>query len=231
MSRSLRWMSSTYAFIPSAANDFANRSLMYALECNPSSCGDNPDVAPHRVDSETSGVPVERRTQVVGEPVAWVSCVNTLSKLLGLGVDGPFRLHPQEVSIRGECDRPVDRTKGTALVAVVSFPGPGGVPVPVRRSCETELSLGDIEGIRVGEVGIRLRNCDRIHSSSTTWRASPVLPALSASNITVTSGRRAGFVEPRMNAWSRSSTLVVIRVAASESVRAMTRFSTPMMSY
>lgn len=36
---------------------------------------------------------------------------------------------------------------------------------------------------------------------------------------------------PRMKAWSRSSTLVVISVAASESVRAMTRFDTPITSY
>ena len=81
-------MSSTYAFIPSAAKDFANRSLMYALECNPPSCENNvgdgitesigasygnelpdkpelpeiPDIALHRVDSKTSGVPVEGRT-------------------------------------------------------------------------------------------------------------------------------------------------------------------------
>ena len=85
--------------------------------------------------------------------MAWVRGVNTLSKLLGLGVDGLFRLHPQEVSIRGECDCPVNRTKSSTLVAVVTFPRPGSVPVPVWRSCETELSLGDIEGIRVGEMG------------------------------------------------------------------------------
>ena len=36
-SRSLRWISSTYAFMPSVAKAFANRSEMYPFECKPPS--------------------------------------------------------------------------------------------------------------------------------------------------------------------------------------------------
>ena len=111
-----------------------------------------PDVALHRVSSETCGVPVERWAQVVGEPLAWVDSVDTLSELLGLGIDRLLRLHPQQVSIRRECDRSVDRTEGSSLVAVVTLSGPGRVPVPVRWVCKTELGLGDNESIGVGEV-------------------------------------------------------------------------------
>jgi hypothetical protein len=69
------------------------------------------------------------------------------------------------------------------------------------------------------------------HLSSTSWRAGPVTPDFSASVIALTRGTSLWFVEPRMKAWSLSSMLVVSRVAASESVRATTRFSTPMISY
>ena len=111
-----------------------------------------PDIALHRVGSETSGIPVERWAQVVGEPVAWIGSMDTLSELSSLGINRLLRLHPEQVSVRRERDRPVDRTESSTLVAVVTLSGPRGVPIPVRWVRKTELGLGDIEGIRVGEV-------------------------------------------------------------------------------
>jgi len=112
-----------------------------------------PDIALHRVGSEASGIPVERWAQVVGEPVAWIDRVDATSEFFSLGIYGLLRLHPQQVSVRRKRDRPVDRAESSALVAVVTLPGPRRVPIPVRRVRKTELSLGDIKGIGVGEVG------------------------------------------------------------------------------
>lgn len=73
-----------------------------------------------------------------------------------------------------------------------------------------------------------------IHSSSTSWgtywRTSPVLLAFSTSNTTATRDLEEMFVEPMMNAWSRSSTWAVIRVAASQSARTMMKFPTRIIS-
>jgi hypothetical protein len=66
-----------------------------------------PNVALHRIDSETSGVPVERWAHVVGEPAARACRADTLSELLGPGVNGFLRLRPQLVSILCERDRSV----------------------------------------------------------------------------------------------------------------------------
>lgn len=111
-----------------------------------------PNVTLHRVGSETSGVPVKRWAQVVGEPVAWISSVDALGELLGLGIDGFLRLHPQQVGIWRECNRSVDSTEGSALVSVITLPGPWRVPVPVWWDRKVELGLGDDKGIGVGEV-------------------------------------------------------------------------------
>lgn len=67
------------------------------------------------------------------------------------------------------------------------------------------------------------------HSSSTACSASPVfgLSPDCAAIMRAFRGGSVGFVLPRMKGWSRGSMVLVIRVAASASVRAMATRSTP----
>jgi hypothetical protein len=66
-----------------------------------------------------------------------------------------------------------------------------------------------------------------VQESSMAWSSGPLLPAsIPAIRRSLRAGRE-GLVLPRMKAWSRGSMVVLIRVAASASVRAMARRSEP----
>ena len=112
-----------------------------------------PNVGLHVVLVETSSLPVERRAQVVCEPLAWMHCVDTSSELLGLSQDRFLGLHPEEIGVRSEGVGTVDGALGTTLVPVVTLTGTRGIPVPVGHSLETKLFLRDGDGLGVGEAG------------------------------------------------------------------------------
>ena len=67
-------------------------------------------------------------------------------------------------------------------------------------------------------------------ASSIACNSAPDFPDCSVETIRSFNGCRLAFVLPRMKAWSRWSIVDVIRVAASESVRATQMRSVPMIS-
>jgi hypothetical protein len=122
----------------------------------------------------------------------------------------------------------------------------------------TKLSLGDIEGIGAGEVGDGLGEL-RLAGGAVLQLGGPCqnrgegckIRLLDSFILNVLGGILEGvsglaclldfqhdgdegleemFVEPMMNAWSRSSTWAVIRVAASQSARTMMKFPTRIIS-
>lgn len=110
-----------------------------------------PDVALHLLLVETGRAPVERRAEVVREPLARVHGVHALGKLLGLVVDGALGLHPQQVAVRRERDRAVDGALRPALVAVEALARARRVPIPVGRDAEELLC----ELLRLGVREVR----------------------------------------------------------------------------
>lgn len=67
--------------------------------------------------------------------------VYTISELLGLGVVGKFRLHPDHVAVWGVGNRAVDGGLASTLVSVVSLTCPGSIPVEV--DIDTSETLGN----------------------------------------------------------------------------------------
>lgn len=107
-----------------------------------------PDEALHLVGTETSSVPVERRAEVVGEPLAGALGVNTVGELLGLGVDGALGLHPDEVGVGSKGNSTVDGALCSTAVTEVALTCPGGGPVPEGKLLEA-VTLGSGDGIVV----------------------------------------------------------------------------------
>ena len=68
-----------------------------SLDSHESQSTQLPHVFLHILIVETSASPVERRRQVVSQPVSRSFGVNTIGKLFSLSVDGRFSFHPQEI--------------------------------------------------------------------------------------------------------------------------------------
>lgn len=73
--------------------------------------------------------------------------VDSVGKLLGLGVVRQLALHPDQISEWSKSDGTVDGTLSATLVAVVTFTGTGGVPVPEKVVAENVLGHGADHGV------------------------------------------------------------------------------------
>ena len=111
-----------------------------------------PHIVLHVPVAQSRRVPIEARAEVIREPLFGVRPVHALGKLARLREDRALRLHPQQVRIRRESDRAVDRALRAALVAVVPLDGARGIPVPERRIAEAKLPLRDRERLLVRRV-------------------------------------------------------------------------------
>jgi hypothetical protein len=179
--------------------------------------------------------------------------VHAIGKLNRLVVVRQLALHPDSIAVRRVRNSAVNRALAPALEPVVPLPRPRRIPVEEdvepgdllgersRLAVALALGLSEVllrEALLVAELAgvdgvdddLVLRSALEIQSSSTAWSCSPVLPDSSAAIMTAARGWREALAVPLMNAWSRGSMLVEMRVAASASVRQTRTRSEPGLS-
>ena len=112
-----------------------------------------PHVILHLLGSQTRRIPIEARAQIVRQPLPRSLLVDPLRKLLGLRVDRALGLHPQQIRIRGERHRPIDRALRSPLVPEEPLARPRRIPIPVRRRPEAIRLLRELERRVPGRMG------------------------------------------------------------------------------
>ncbi len=111
-----------------------------------------PDVIAHLAFAQSRSFPVERRGQIVCQPLLGVHRMDAVCEFACLREDRLFRLHPQQVGVRCEADSAVDGALGATLVAVEALTRARRVPVPEREGLESVFALSSADGSGVGEV-------------------------------------------------------------------------------